>query len=154
MPKKIQVRVLSTQSKFLLTGGIIAGLAAVWHLLCLIGGVSWLVFARAPMEVVEAYRQGTWLAPVATFVVAGLMFTCTVYAFSGSGVIKKIPLLKTALVTISIICFLRAFLVLPRLVRESFTDTWQIVASSVFFFVGICFLLGSIEAFRQPALEK
>ena len=55
MHKKNQVRVLSTQSKFLLTGGIIAGLAAVWHLLCLIGGVSWLVFARAPMEVVESF---------------------------------------------------------------------------------------------------
>ncbi len=145
---------LSIKSKFLVTGGIIAGLAAIWHVLCLFGGVSWLAFARAPPTIIESYEQGTMLAPIATIIVAGLMFACTAYAFSGVGFIRKIPLIKSALVTISVLFILRALLVIPRLKRECFSDTWQIVASSVFLFVGICYLLGSIEAFRANKLKK
>jgi len=145
---------LSIKSHFLITGGIIAGLAAIWHLLCLIGGVGWLAFARAPLAIIESYKQGTALAPIATVIIAGLMFACAAYAFSSAGLIRKIPLLKSALVTISVLCLLRATLVMPRIVRESFTDTWQIVASAVFFFVGICFLLGSIEAFSVKKIKK
>jgi hypothetical protein len=140
---------LSVISKFLIIGGIIAGLSAIWHLLCIIGGPSWLAFARAPAAVIESSRQGTLLAPIAAVIIAGLMFACTAYAFSSVGLIRKIPLLKSALVTISLICLLRGLIVVPRLVEISFSDTWQVVASSVWFFVGVCFLMGSVEQFRR-----
>jgi hypothetical protein len=74
------------------------------------------------------------------------MFTCTAYAFSGAGLIKKIPLLKSALVTIVFICLIRALVTVPYLM-SSHLDIWELVASAGWFFVGICFLMGALEQF-------
>lgn len=138
---------VSFKSKFLVLGGCIAGISAIWHLLCILGGPSWFIFARAPSEIITSAQQGTLLAPIGTIVVAALMLTCTLYAFSGAGIIRKIPLLKSALITISTLCLLRVVVVIPNLLYSSFTDTWQLVATSVWLFVGICFLLGSADQF-------
>lgn len=138
---------ISIKSKFLIAGGLIAAATAVWHLLCILGGSSWYAFARAPQVVIHSAKQGTLLAPLSTAVIASLMFTCTVYAFSGAGLIKKIPLLKSALVTIAFICLARAFSTVPYLI-SSHLDIWEIVASSGWFFVGVCFSVGALEQFH------
>ena len=137
---------ISIKSKFLITSGIIAAATAVWHLLCIVGGPSWYAFARAPGIVINSAKQGTLLAPVSTVVIAGLMFTCTAYAFSGAGLIKKIPLLKSALVTIAFICLVRALSTVPYLISSPL-DIWELVATSGWFFVGVCFLMGALEQF-------
>jgi len=138
---------LSFQSKSIIIGGIIAGLSAIWHLLCIIGGSTWFIFARAPTAIITSAQQGTLLAPVGTIIVAMLMFTCTLYAFSATGIIRKIPLLKTALITISTFCLIRVGAVVPSLLHSKFSDTWQLGATSVWLFVRICFLLGGIEQY-------
>lgn len=135
---------VSIQSKLLITGGLIAAATAVWHLLCIFGGPSWYAFARAPKVVVESAKHGTLLAPIGAIVIAGLMFTCTAYSFSGAGLIRKIPFLKSALVTISLICLIRAVLAVPYLFLPKL-DRWQLVASSGWFLVGVCFLVGALE---------
>jgi len=143
---------ISVKSKFLITGGVIAAATAVWHLLCIVGGPSWYAFARAPKVVVNSAKQGTLLAPASTVVIAGLMFTCTAYAFSGAGLIIKIPLLKSALVTIAFLCLARALLTVPYLM-SSHLDIWELVASSGWFFVGVCFLIGASEQFSAKKIK-
>ena len=143
---------ISLKSKFLIAGGAIAAATAIWHLLCIIGGPSWYAFARAPEAVVNSARQGTLLAPVSTAVIASLMFTCTAYAFSGAGLIKKIPLLKSALVTIAFICLARALITVPYLM-SSHLDIWELVASPSWFFVGVCFSIGVWEQFSANKIR-
>lgn len=137
---------MNVKSKLLIAGGCIAAITAIWHLICIVGGPDWYVFARAPKIVVDSARQGTLLAPLSTAVIAVLMFTCTLYAFSGAGVIRKIPFLKSALIVISFICLVRALVVIPYLISSKL-DTWELVASSCWFFVGICFLMGTLHQF-------
>ena len=96
--------------------------------------------------VVESAKEGTFLAPIGAMVIAGLMFVCTAYSLSGAGLIKRIPLLKTALMVISIICLVRALIVIPYLFSTKL-DMWEVVASAVWFFVGVCFLLGALKQF-------
>ena len=67
----------SVKSKLLISGGVIASAAAIWHLLCIWGGPSWFAFARAPKQLIDSAQQGTLLAPVGTVIVAVLMFACT-----------------------------------------------------------------------------
>lgn len=136
----------SIKSKFLIVGGIVAAVAAAWHLLCIIGGPSWYIFARAPHVIVDSAKQGTFIAPAGAIVISCLMFTCSVYAFSGAGLIRKIPFLMSALVTISLICLVRALVAIPYLLSPK-VDTWELVASSVWFFVGFCFSIGALEQF-------
>jgi hypothetical protein len=137
----------NTTAKFLVAGGLIAAATAFWHLLCIIGGPSWYAFARAPQVIVESAKQGTFLAPAGAFVIAGLMLSCTAYAFSAAGLIRKIPLLKSALATIAFMCLARAFAAAPMLFNSTI-DTWEAVASSGWLFVGGCFLMGAIEQLR------
>jgi hypothetical protein len=138
--------------KLLLVGGSIAALAAVWHLLCILGGPSWFAFARAPQDIIDSSIQGTLLAPIGTIVVAGLMFSCTFYAYSGAGIIRKVALLKPALMTIALLCLLRGLIAIPSFFLLEHLDKWQLIASSTWLFVGVCFLAGSIEQFRNKDL--
>jgi len=138
----------TTQSKLLLLGALISACAAIWHLLCIIGGPSWFEFARAPKELVESAKQGTWLAPVGAIFIAVLMFTCSLYALSATRIIKKLPLIKTALVVISSLCLVRGLIVVPYLMKFGF-DMWEFIAAIVWFFVGLCYLIGAIEMFKN-----
>jgi len=139
---------LSFHLKMLIAGGLIAGLTAIWHLLMIVGGPDWYAFAHAPKYIVESARQHTFVAPIAAVFIAGLMFACTVYSFSGAGLIRRVPLLKSALITISMICLIRALVTVPYLIRAKL-DVWNMVASFGWFFVGVCFLLGAVVQFTE-----
>jgi len=89
---------------------------------------------------------------VGTIVVALLMFLCTFYACSSVGIIRKVPLLKSALMTIAFLCTLRGLIAIPSFIILDKLDLWQLIASSVWLFVGICFAVGSIEQFRNERL--
>lgn len=138
----------SLTSKLLMSAGWIAIASAIWHLLCIFGGPSWFAFARAPQQIIASAHQGTLLAPIGTIIVAGLMFLCAVFAFSAVGLIRKVPLIKPALITIATLCTLRGLIAIPTFTNPLAVDVWQIVASTVWFYVGICFIAGSIEQYR------
>lgn len=139
---------LSIYDKFLIIGGAIAGCAALWHLLMVIGGPNWYAFARAPQYIVDSAKEGTFVAPVGAVAIAILMFSCTAYSFSGAGLFGKIPLLKLALPIISFICLVRGLYISPVFYSLRALGAWHLMASTVWFFVGICFLFGTISQFR------
>lgn len=135
----------NVKSTLLISAGVIASTSAVWHLLCIFGGPNWFAFARAPQQIIDSAAQGTLLAPIGTIIVASLMFACTIFAFSAAGLIRKVPLLKSALIIIAVLCTLRGLIAIPTFVTPSGLDVWQVVASSIWFYVGFCFFVGSIE---------
>ena len=128
----------------LILAGFISGLAAAWHLMMIVGGPTWYEFARAPHYIVTSARNDTLTAPLSAILISVLMFTCSAYAFSGAGLIKKVPLVSLALPVISLICLTRAIYISPLFFPMSRLDTWNQVASSVWGLVGICFLLGAL----------
>ena len=138
----------SITAKLLMSAGGIASASAIWHLLCIWGGPSWFAFARAPKQIIDSAIEGSLLAPIGTLVVASLMFACTVYAFSAAGLIRKFPLLKPALITIASLCILRGLLAIPTFFTSSGLDLWQVIASTVWFYVGVCFMFGCITQFK------
>jgi len=144
----------SFKSTLLISAGVIASASAIWHVLCIIGGPGWFIFARAPQQIIESAQQGTMLAPFGTIIIATLMFACTMFAFSAVGLIRKVPLLKSALITIATLCILRALLGITSLTVSIGFDIWQFVASSVWLYVGMCFAIGSLEQYRQGKLNS
>jgi hypothetical protein len=141
----------SLKSKLLISAGVIASVSAFWHLLCIFGGPSWFVFARAPQQIIDSAQQGTLLAPIGTIVVAGLMFACSIFAFSAVGLIRRVPHTKLALIVIAILCILRGLIAIPTFTHAAGIDLWQIIASTLWFYVGICFFVGSVD---QYSLSK
>lgn len=140
---------LGIQEKFIAAGGIIASLVAIWHVLMIAGGPSWYAFARAPQYIVDSAAEGTLIAPLGAIAIALLMFICAAYAFSAAGLLKKIPLVKPALTTIAVICLVRSLILSPIFFSLEQLGVWHLVASSGWFFVGVCFLLGAIKQFSK-----
>lgn len=136
-------------AKLLISAGVIASVSAIWHLLCIFGGPSWFAFARAPQQIIDSAQNGTLIAPLGTIIVAALMFSCTIFAFSAVGLIRKVPFIKSALMTIAVLCILRGLITIPTFVNAAGLDLWQIIASTVWFYVGICFTAGSIEQYSS-----
>lgn len=136
---------LTIQDKFLVAGGVIAGATAIWHLLMIVGGPEWYAFARAPLYIVDSAAEGTLIAPVGAVAIATLMFICAAYSFSGAGLLKKIPLLTPALITIALICLVRSLILSPLFYSIEYLGLWHLVTSAVWFFVGVCFSLGAIK---------
>lgn len=132
-----------------LCGAGIAIFGALIHWVAPLLGPDWYAFLTAPKWVVESARQGTLDAPVGGVVIGGLMFVCALYAFSATGLMRRLPLTKTALCVISTICLVRGLLLIPLLINvpERLT-AFDIAASVVWFVAGLCFLVGTIVRWR------
>jgi hypothetical protein len=51
------------------------------------------------------------------------------------------------MLAIAILCTLRGLIAIPTFINSTGLDLWQIIASTVWFYVGICFVVGSIEQY-------
>lgn len=95
--------------------GWLVFVAALLHLGIIVGGADWYRFfgAGEPMAVMS--EQGLWYPAIVTACIAALLFVWSLYAFSGAGLIRRLPLLKTALLVIGAIFLLRGLLAVPLL---------------------------------------
>jgi hypothetical protein len=87
---------------------LIALAGVVIHVGAVIAGPSWFVFFNAPPSVVASARAGTWLAPLSTLIIAALMGLCVLYAASGAGLVRRMPLLRRGLAGMATVCLARA----------------------------------------------
>jgi hypothetical protein len=133
----------STQTIWIYLAGIIALIGVVIHFAAIFGGASWYAYFGAPRSVVQSAREGTWLAPVGALVIAGLMAICAAYAFSAIGFIRRLPLLRTGLVSIAAICLLRSLVLWPLMINHpELRNTFEIVAAMVWGVAGLGFAFG------------
>ena len=98
----------------------------------------------APPPILESVKDGTWLAPLAGLFVSTLMIIAGLYALSGAGMIIKMPLLKPALVTISILFILRGALIFHLMCwKPEVIDAFRVISSGIFLICGIAYALGT-----------
>ncbi|WP_293931555.1 hypothetical protein [Iodobacter sp.] len=137
-----------------LIGAGIALFGALIHWVAPLIGPDWYAFLTAPRWVVDSARNGTLEAPLSAVLIGFLMFTCAVYAFSGAGVMKRLPLLRTGLIVISSICLLRGLLLVPLLIRvPELLSAFDIVGSVVWFVAGLGFFVGTIKNWASLRLN-
>lgn len=137
---------------FLIAAGI-SVFGALIHWIAPLMGVDWYMFLTSPQWVVQSARAQTWPAPAGAAGIGGLMFLCGAYACSGAGLIARIPFLRSALCTISLLCTVRGALIFPLLIRvPERLSTFDIAASLVWLIAGICFTVGT--SIRWKALRR
>jgi|TARA_R110002072_G_C7688950_1_gene512107 hypothetical protein len=140
---------------FLTAGGAGVLMGALLHLVVLIGGPSWIAFVGAPLSVVQSAREGTWLAPVGALGIAALLTVWALYAFSGAGLIRPLPMLKTVLGAVALILLVRGATILPFLIRVNWAsshDVFVVFSSAFIFVLGAAYALGfwSVCRPRRP----
>ena len=125
---------------------IVAGIAiltAIAHISCVFLGENCYRSQLAPEVIIQSAVNGTLLAPVGTTFISLLFLLCAIYALSAAKIIIKLPLLKTAIYSISILCILRGLATIPlSLTYPEMVSSFSIIAGALWFISGVLFFLG------------
>lgn len=100
-------------SKPLVAGAILSGIAAMLHIGCIYFGAPWYRFFGAGEEMAKMAEAGSWTPGFITAGIVLVLAIWAVYALSGAGTIRRLPLLRTALCIITGIYVLRGLAALP-----------------------------------------
>jgi hypothetical protein len=138
---------------WLLCAGVAAAAGAIVHVAILFGGPDWYAFFGAPRALVEMARAGHPRAAISCVVIATILSVFAAYAFSGAGLIRRLPLLRTGLALIGGALVLRGLLFVPlliwlpgslsRLCDCRSVDTFIVVTSLLCLLMGIGYALGA-----------
>jgi hypothetical protein len=135
---------------WLIFGGILTAIAALMHIAIIIGGPDWYRFFGAGEGMARAAEQGRLMPTLVTLGIAAMLTIWAAYAFSGAGLIVRLPLLRTALVIISSIYLLRALAVVPLLLTptEQSTTFW-LWSSAIVLIYGLTYAIGTWRAWPK-----
>lgn len=135
---------------WLIFGGILTAIAALMHIAIIIGGPDWYRFFGAGEGMARAAAQGRMMPTLITLSIATMLAIWAAYAFSGAGLIVRLPLLRTALVLISGIFMLRALAVVPLLLTptEQSTTFW-LWSSAIVLIYGLTYAIGTWRAWPE-----
>lgn len=135
-----------------LVGASIAIFGVAIHWIAPFLAPDWYAFLQCPKFVVESARNKTWVAPTGMVIIGFLMLACAVYALSGAGKMRRLPLTRTALVTISLICLVRGLILVPVVIFIPGTFfAFNVVGSLVWFVAGLGFAVGTYQSWPRLA---
>lgn len=137
---------------WLIVGGVLSAIASLLHLAVIAGGPAWYRFFGAGEGMARMAEQGSWVPTVITIGIAGVLAAWAAYAFSGAGLIPRLPLLRTALVLISAVYLLRGLALIPALAINGLAVQPFVLWSSLVVLVyGLAYAVGTWIAW--PALS-
>ncbi len=131
----------------LLAAGIGSALLALLHAVIIAIGPSGYRYFGAG-DLAPLAESGS---PIPALITSGLILIFGVWAlwaFSGAGLIRRLPLLRTGLTTIGIIYTLRGAMLFPELLlvaRGNHPAPRMAIFSAVSLLIGICYLVGSFR---------
>ena len=132
-----------TRNKFLIAGAALSALAAVLHLGCIVFGAPWYRFLGAGEQMAEMDLAGHWYPTVATLVITVMLLVWSLYALSGAGVIRKLPLTRLALCAITGVYVLRGVAFTPLMAYfPGNSSTFWFWSSAICLSIGVVHLVG------------
>jgi hypothetical protein len=132
---------------WLVAAGILSAIAALLHLAVIWGGADWYRFFGAGEEMARAAERGSAHPALLTMAIAAVLAIWSAYAFSGAGLIGRLPLLRTALILISFIYLARALAPLPiLLVRPWLASPFVLWSSAIVLIYGLTYAIGTWKA--------
>lgn len=136
-------------NRFLVAGGFLSAAAAALHLAVIAGGPEWYRFFGAGDELADLAAQGSWIPALTTVGIAAVLAIWSAYAFSGAGVIPRLPLARTALILISGIYLLRGLVLVPALMFNGGAVAPFVFWSSLIVLIyGLVYAVGTWTAWR------
>ncbi len=135
---------------WLIAGGSLSALAALLHIAIIFGGPGWYRSFGAGEAMARAAERGSARPAITAVGIAAVLLIWTAYAFSGAGLIRRLPLLRTGLVAISAVYLLRALAPLPILVfRPERMDAFVLWSSLIVLVYGLAYAIGTWKAWPE-----
>jgi hypothetical protein len=135
----------------LLSAGWLSVAASLLHVACIFGGPDWYRFFGAGEQLARAAERGSPVPAIMTAVIAAILATWAAYAFSAAGLIRPLPLRRTALIAIAAVLFARTALafVPSAWAPENNTTAFIFWSSFACFVLGLCFAMGTWGAWQS-----
>ena len=135
---------------WLIIGGVLSAIVALAHLAVIAGGPDWYRFFGAGDRMARAAARGELRPALITIGIAAILFVWTAYAFSGAGLIPRLPLLRTGLVAISAVYLLRGLApVALLLVRPGLMSPFVWWSSAIVLVYGLAYAIGTWAAWPR-----
>ena len=128
---------------WLVSGGVLSAIAAALHVGIIFGGPAWYRFFGAGEQMAQAAARGSLMPGLVTAGIAAVLAIWSAYAFSGAGLIPRLPWTRTALVVIATIYLLRGLALFPGLLQANMFLIWSSVIVLVY---GATYALGTWRA--------
>lgn len=146
---------MKTKNTYLITAGSLNFIAAALHIAIIIGGAEWYRFFGAGEELAVMAEAGMRYPAFVATMIAGALALMGVYAWSGAGLLRPMPLLRPGLIVITGIFCLRGavgFLV-PFIVHSPYVENlgiaFWLITSSICLGVGILYVLGLVRHYSS-----
>lgn len=136
--------IASAAKAWLTIAGTLSAIASLLHVAILFGGPSWYRFFGAGERMAQLAERGSPRAAIITLAIAAVLAAWSAYAFSGAGLIVRLPLLRLALVAISAIYLARSLALLPALLGiGNFASAFWIWSSLIVLVYGLSYAVGT-----------
>jgi hypothetical protein len=140
------------RNPWLIAAGALSAAAALLHLAIIAGGPGWYRFFGAGERMARMAERGLVEPALIAAGIAAILGVWAAYAFAGAGLIRRLPLMRTALVAIASIYLLRGLVLAPLLaVRPELVGGFTLWSSLIVLGYGLCYAIGTWRAW--PALS-
>jgi uncharacterized membrane protein YiaA len=144
---------MTLRNPWLVAGGWLSAGAALLHLGVIVGGPDWYRFFGAGEPMAQMAERGSIVPALVTAAIAVLLAVWAAYAFAGAGLIRRLPLMRTALVAISAIYLLRGLLIIPVLMKPD-SPAFDIWSSLIVLVYGLAYAVGTWRAWPYLSPKK
>ena len=142
---------MTQRNPWLIVGGCLSLAASLLHIGCIIGGPDWYRFFGAGEAMAQAAERGEAYPALVTFAIAIILAIWAAYAFAGAGLIRRLPLMRTALVAITAIYLLRGAALIPAVTVPEMSSPFNIWSSVIVLGYGFAYAIGTWRAW--PSLS-
>jgi hypothetical protein len=147
---------VAPRNPWLIAGGLLSLAAALLHIGVIVGGPDWYRFFGAGEAMARADERGSWTPALLTLGIATILAIWAAYAFAGAGLIRRLPLVRTALVAISLIYLARGLFILdPSLFRRpDLSSNFMFWSSLIVLVYGFVYAVGTWRAWPYLSQRK
>ena len=131
---------------FLVFAGLLSVAIAALHVVIVFLGPPAYRYFGAGEDMARQAEAGSFVPAAMTLVIAAVFAVFALYAFSGAGRFRRLPLLRTGLVVISVIYLARGLSLLPELAKY---DSGTVLPRHLAFsftslVIGLLYLAGTV----------
>ena len=147
---------MTGRNGWLIIGGGLSLIAALLHLAVIVGGPDWYRFLGAGEAIAQADERGNWMPALMTLGIAAMLLIWAAYAFSAAGLIRRLPLMRTALIVISAVYLARGMFVLDASAfgRPDLSPGFMFWSSLIVLVFGLTYAVGTWRAWPQLSKRK
>lgn len=131
---------------FLLLAGLLSVAIAALHVVIVFFGAPAYRYFGAGEDMARQAEAGSFVPAAMTLVIAAVFLVFALYAFSGAGRIRRLPMLRTGLVAISAIYLVRGLSLLPELAKydSGAVEPRYLAFSFTSLVIGLFYLAGTV----------